>query len=162
MKSQRQEKILSIIQSHTITTQEELQSHLQEAGFHATQATISRDIKELRLVKALSSAGNYYYTTPVQKEPEATVLNIDFVFLESIRSVDFAGNFVVVKCYAGMANAVCVAVDTGTWDGLVGTIAGDDTIFLLLRTQRQAEEFAVFLRELVAKAKASRRQIGKD
>ncbi|MCI8652577.1 MAG: arginine repressor [Angelakisella sp.] len=162
MKSQRQEKILSIIQSHTITTQEELQSHLQEAGFHATQATISRDIKELRLVKALSSAGNYYYTTPVQKEPEATVLNIDFVFLESIRSVDFAGNFVVVKCYAGMANAVCVAVDTGTWDGLVGTIAGDDTIFLLLRTQRQAEEFAEFLRELVAKAKASRRQIGKD
>jgi transcriptional regulator of arginine metabolism len=162
VKSQRQEKILSIIQSHTITTQEELQSHLQEAGFHATQATISRDIKELRLVKALSSAGNYYYTTPVQKEPEATVLNIDFVFLESIRSVDFAGNFVVVKCYAGMANAVCVAVDTGTWDGLVGTIAGDDTIFLLLRTQRQAEEFAEFLRELVAKAKASRRQIGKD
>ncbi len=162
MKSQRQEKILSIIQSHTITTQEELQSHLQEAGFHATQATISRDIKELRLVKALSSAGNYYYTTPVQKEPEATALNIDFVFLESIRSVDFAGNFVVVKCYAGMANAVCVAVDTGTWDGLVGTIAGDDTIFLLLRTQRQAEEFAEFLRELVAKAKASRRQIGKD
>lgn len=162
MKSQRQEKILSIIQSHTITTQEELQSHLQEAGFHATQATISRDIKELRLVKALSSAGNYYYTTPVQKEPEATALNIDFVFLESIRSVDFAGNFVVVKCYAGMANAVCVAVDTGTWDGLVGTIAGDDTIFLLLRTQRQAEEFAEFLRELVAKAKASRRQTGKD
>ena len=98
----------------------------------------------------------------MQKEPEATVLNIDFVFLESIRSVDFAGNFVVVKCYAGMANAVCVAVDTGTWDGLVGTIAGDDTIFLLLRTQRQAEEFAEFLRELVAKAKASRRQIGKD
>ena len=162
MKSQRQEKILSIIQSHTLTTQEELQSHLQEAGFHATQATISRDIKELRLVKALSSAGNYYYTTPVQKEPEATALNIDFVFLESIRSVDFAGNFVVVKCYAGMANAVCVAVDTGTWDGLVGTIAGDDTIFLLLRTQRQAEEFAEFLRELVAKAKASRRQTGKD
>ena len=158
MKSKRQEKILGIIKSYTVTTQEELQSLLQEAGFHATQATISRDIKELRLVKALSPTGNYYYTTPMPKEPEAAALNLDYVFLESIRSVDFAGNFVVVKCYAGMANAVCVAVDTGTWDGLVGTIAGDDTIFLLLRTQRQAEEFADFLQKTVAKAKASRRQ----
>ena len=84
-------------------------------------------------------------------------LDIDFVFLESIRSVDFAGNFVVVKCYAGMANAVCVAVDNGSWEGLVGTIAGDDTIFLLLRTQRQAEEFAEFLKATVAKAKVSRK-----
>ena len=158
MKSQRQEKILSIIQNHTVTTQEELQSYLSQAGFDATQATISRDIKELRLIKTLSSTGSYYYTTSVQKEPEAAALNIDFVFLESIRSVDFAGNFVVVKCYSGMANAVCVAVDTGQWDGLVGTIAGDDTIFLLPRTQRQAEEFADFLRKTVEKAKAARRQ----
>ena len=161
MKSQRQEKILGIIQNHTVTTQEELQSLLREAGFHATQATISRDIKELRLVKALSSTGSYYYTTPVPKEPEAAALNLDYVFLESIRSVDFAGNFVVVKCYAGMANAVCVAVDTGSWDGLVGTIAGDDTIFLLLRTQRQAEEFADYLQKTVAKAKGARRQAEK-
>ncbi len=158
MKSQRQEKILSIIQNHTVTTQEELQSYLSQAGFDATQATISRDIKELRLIKTLSSTGSYYYTTSVQKESEAAALNIDFVFLESIRSVDFAGNFVVVKCYSGMANAVGVAVDTGQWDGLVGTIAGDDTIFLLLRTQRQAEEFADFLRKTVEKAKAARRQ----
>ena len=157
MKSKRQEKILGIIKSYTVTTQEELQSLLQEAGFHATQATISRDIKELRLVKALSPTGNYYYTTPIQKEPEAAALNLDYVFLESIRSVDFAGNFVVVKCYAGMANAVCVAVDNGSWEGLVGTIAGDDTIFLLLRTQRQAEEFAEFLKATVAKAKVSRK-----
>ena len=109
-----------------------------------------------------SSPSNFTQTplthSPIQKEPEAAALNLDYVFLESIRSVDFAGNFVVVKCYAGMANAVCVAVDTGTWDGLVGTIAGDDTIFLLLRTQRQAEEFADFLQKTVAKAKASRRQ----
>ncbi len=158
MKSQRQEKILSIIQNHTVTTQEELQSYLSQAGFDATQATISRDIKELRLIKTLSSTGSYYYTTSVQKEPEVYFLNLGFVFLESIRSVDFAGNFVVVKCYSGMANAVCVAVDTGQWDGLVGTIAGDDTIFLLLRTQRQAEEFADFLRKTVEKAKAARRQ----
>ena len=162
MKSQRQEKILSIIQNHTVTTQEELQSYLSQAGFDATQATISRDIKELRLIKTLSSTGSYYYTTSVQKEPEAAALNIDFVFLESIRSVDFAGNFVVVKCYSGMANAVCVAGDTAQdalqFPEVVGCIAGDDTIFLLLRTQRQAEEFADFLRKTVEKAKAARRQ----
>ena len=145
MKSKRQEKILSIIQHNTVTTQEELQLRLAEAGFHATQATISRDIRELRLVKALSPTGGHYYTLPVQKQADAVALDIDFVFLESIRSVDFAGNFVVVKCYAGMAN------------GLVGTIAGDDTIFLLLRTQRQAEEFAEFLKATVAKAKVSRK-----
>lgn len=157
MKKKRQEKILSIIQNHNITTQEELQARLLDAGFSATQATISRDIKELRLVKALSSTGSYYYTVPMQKQPESMALNIDFVFLESIRSVDYAGNFVVVKCYSGMANAVCVAVDTGSWDGLVGTIAGDDTIFLLLRTERQAEEFAGFLQETVSKAKSVRK-----
>lgn len=158
MKNNRQAMILEIISQENIETQEQLLAKLQERGINSTQATISRDIKELRLVKALSPTGNYYYTTPIQKEPEAAALNLDYVFLESIRSVDFAGNFVVVKCYAGMANAVCVAVDTGTWDGLVGTIAGDDTIFLLLRTQRQAEEFADFLQKTVAKAKASRRQ----
>lgn len=157
MKNNRQAMILEIISQENIETQEQLLSRLQERGINSTQATISRDIKELRLVKALSSAGSYYYTTPVQKEPEAAALNLDYVFLESIRSVDFAGNFVVVKCYAGMANAVCVAVDTGSWDGLVGTIAGDDTIFLLLRTQRQAEEFADYLQKTVAKAKNARR-----
>ena len=157
MKSKRQEKILSIIQHNTVTTQEELQLRLAEAGFHATQATISRDIREMRLVKTLSPSGSYYYSVPSQKHPEAEALNIDSVFLESIRSVDFAGNFVVVKCHSGMANAVCVAVDTGGWNGLVGTIAGDDTIFLLMRTQHQAEEFAVFLQERVTKAKAARK-----
>ncbi len=157
MKQQRQEKILSIIQSQSVTTQEELQARLAEAGFAATQATISRDIREMRLVKTLSPSGSYYYSVPSQKHPEAEALNIDSGFLESIRSVDFAGNFVVVKCHSGMANAVCVAVDTGGWNGLVGTIAGDDTIFLLMRTQHQAEEFAVFLQERVTKAKAARK-----
>ena len=157
MKSKRQEKILSIIQHNTVTTQEELQLRLAEAGFHATQATISRDIREMRLVKTLSPSGSYYYSVPSQKHPEAEALNIDSVFLESIRSVDFAGNFVVVKCHSGIANAVCVAVDTGGWNGLVGTIAGDDTIFLLMRTQHQAEEFAVFLPARATKAKAARK-----
>ena len=157
MKNDRQAKILEIIEREPIDTQEQLQIRLQEQGITCTQATISRDIREMRLVKTLSPSGSYYYSVPSQKHPEAEALNIDSVFLESIRSVDFAGNFVVVKCHSGMANAVCVAVDTGGWNGLVGTIAGDDTIFLLMRTQHQAEEFAVFLQERVTKAKAARK-----
>lgn len=157
MKEKRQEKILSIIQSHSVTTQEELQALLSDAGFSATQATISRDIRELRLIKALSPTGGYYYTVPLEKQMDSMTLDIDPVFLESIKTVDFAGNFVVVKCWSGMANAICVAVDTAGWDGLVGTIAGDDTIFMLLRTQRQAEEFSIFLQGLVEKARSARK-----
>ena len=134
MKTRRHAKILELIKEHDIDTQDELLRYLRESGFDVTQATVSRDIKELRLVKALSPTGNYYYTLPMEKQPEVLSLNIDYVFLESIKSVDFAGNFVVVKCFPGMANAVCVAVDTGTWDGLVGTIAGDDTIMCAIRS----------------------------
>lgn len=155
MKGKRQEKILDIIRGHTVTTQEELQARLADAGFSATQATISRDIRELRLIKALSPAGGYYYTLP--PEPEALSLDIDPVFLDAITAVDHAGNFAVVKCYSGMANAVCVAIDTAGWEGLVGTIAGDDTIFLLLRSERRAEVFADFLWKLVEKARSARK-----
>ena len=95
-------------------------------------------------MKALSPTGNYYYTLPMEKQPEVLSLNIDYVFLESIKSVDFAGNFVVVKCFPGMANAVCVAVDTGTWDGLVGTIAGDEDVYKRQgQTCRDAGENAI-------------------
>ncbi len=153
MKAKRQSKILELIASHTITTQEELQSLLETAGYSATQATISRDIKELRLIKTLSPSGSYYYALAPVQEREAIPVSLNSVFLESVRHVDFAGNLVVVKCFTGMANAVCATIDTGTWGGLVGTIAGDDTIFLLMRTELQAEEFAQYLRELTEKAK---------
>lgn len=151
MKAKRQNKILELIAAHTVTTQEELQSLLEKSGFTATQATISRDIKELRLVKALSPSGGYYYTAVPNQEREAIPVNLNSVFLESVRSVDHAGNFVVVKCFTGMANAVCATIDTGFWNGLVGTIAGDDTIFLLMRTELNAEEFAQQLRDLTSR-----------
>lgn len=152
MKAKRQGKILELIASHTVTTQEELQSLLEKAGYPATQATISRDIKELRLIKTLSSSGGYYYTLVPAQEREVPTVNLNSVFLESVRQVDFAGNLVVVKCLTGMANAVCATIDNGSWSGLVGTIAGDDTIFLLMRTETQAQEFAQYLRELAERA----------
>ena len=156
MKTKRQEKILEIIAAHAVTTQDELQSLLERAGYRATQATISRDIKELRLVKTLSAAGHYYYArVPVQNREELSI-NLTSIFFESVERIDYSGNIVVVKCKTGMANAVCATIDTGTWEGLVGTIAGDDTIFLLMRSELSAEDFVGYLQEIVERSKASR------
>lgn len=145
MKALRHKKILEIIGEKTITTQEELQKHLEEEGFSTTQATISRDIKDLRLIKALSSNGSYYYTTAHSKIDSALEFNLSTIFMESIKSVDYAGYMVSIKCYSGLANAVCASIDNGSWDGLVGTIAGDDTIFLLLKSEPQAKEFCEYI-----------------
>ena len=149
MKAKRHSKILEIIDSHVVTTQEELQSYLEAEGISATQATISRDIKELRLIKTLSPTGTYYYTTTPEKAAQEFPVNINSVFLESIRSVDSAGNFVVIRCHTGMANAVCMTIDNGTWNGLMGTIAGDDTIFMLMRNEHSAQEFAAYVKGII-------------
>ncbi|MEG2074251.1 MAG: arginine repressor [Angelakisella sp.] len=153
MKSVRHEAILDILSKNTVTTQEDLQALLAGRGFSTTQATISRDIREMRLIKALTPSGSYAYTTPHEKLAMPLPLNINSVFLESIKTVDHAGNFVVVKCFSGMANAVCASIDNGKWDGLVGTIAGDDTIFLLLRSEEAAGEFSEYLLQTIRKDK---------
>ena len=152
MKAKRQSKILDIIAAHTVTTQEELQNYLAQEGFSATQATISRDIREMRLIKALSPNGTYYYTVPQERKPETFTVNVNSVFMESVKTVDHAGNFVVVKCFTGMANAVCATIDNISWNGLVGTIAGDDTLFLLLRSEHNAEELAAYLSQITGRS----------
>ena len=152
MKAKRQSKILDIIAARTVTTQEELQNYLAQEGFSATQATISRDIREMRLIKALSPNGTYYYTVPQERKPETFTVNVNSVFMESVKTVDHAGNFVVVKCFTGMANAVCATIDNISWNGLVGTIAGDDTIFLLLRSEHNAEELAAYLSQITGRS----------
>ena len=141
MKSQRQEKILSIIQSHTITTQEELQSHLQEAGFHATQATISRDIKELRLVKELTGTGSYRYAQSDRKVSAASDTRLRNIFKEGVVSVDVAQNIVVVRTMPGLASAACSALDAMDIEGMVGSLAGDDTGILIMRDNSFAQQF---------------------
>ena len=100
MKATRHAKILELIQNHTVTTQEELQSLLEANGFYATQATISRDIRDLRLVKVLSPSGIYYYTQSNTAPADTLQLSGDSVFMRSIRSVDCAGNIVVIKTIA--------------------------------------------------------------
>lgn len=137
MKTGRQQKILELIKDKIIDTQEELLRLLRECGYDVTQATVSRDIKELRLVKTLDSGGRYRYTSQ-QHDPSDLSSRFKTIFNESVVSVDSAQNIVCVKCYNGMAQAVCTALDNVQFEGVIGTLAGEDTIFLLCRNEENA------------------------
>ncbi len=137
MKAKRHSKILEIIQAHYVETQEELLKLLKNEGFEATQATVSRDIKELRLQKTQSKDGKYYYATKLNiKSNEKTSFNS--LFSSTVLHVDYAGNMIILKTTSGMAQGVCVTIDNLEWSGIVGTIAGDDTIFIVARNSSVA------------------------
>jgi transcriptional regulator of arginine metabolism len=141
MKNQRQAKIMEIISTKDIETQEQLLLALQEAGFYSTQATISRDIRELRLTKISCGFGVYKYVVNTQETHthSAKYLNI---LKETVTSVDHAGNIVVVKTYAGMAQAAAAALDSMGWTEIIGSIAGDDTIMLVVRSVDASRVFS--------------------
>ncbi len=141
MKSERHAKILEIISNYGVDTQEELLKLLNDSGYSVTQATVSRDIKELRLLKAQSTDGGYRYVAGTKPQSGDMLGKFHNVFSQSIRDVDAVGNMVVIKCFSGMANAVAAAMDAMEWDGVVGTLAGDDTIFVLMRTEKAGENF---------------------
>ncbi len=151
MKSKRHTAILGLISEHDIDTQEELLNRLHKLGFSVTQATVSRDIKELRLIKAQSPDGGYHYTTGANAESVDISFKFHAIFSESVLNIDYAGNTIVVKCYTGMANAACAALDSIDWKGVVGTIAGDDTIFILMRDEAGAAEFVQQLSKLIGR-----------
>ena len=151
MKIKRQEKIIELIEKYNIDTQEELLRRLRGAGFDVTQATVSRDIKELRLIKTLSGDGRYRYATSAEELSSDMSFKFLSIFSESVKTVDYAGNIVVVKCYTGMANAACAALDSIHWNGVVGTLAGDDTIFVLIRSEHRALELVGELKKLMNK-----------
>ncbi len=131
--------ILKLIALYDIATQEELLEKLRENGFDATQATVSRDIKELRLVKQMNKNGGYSYVEG-KSETEEYLSKFNVIFSHSVISSDYAGNITVIKCHTGMAQAACATFENMQWEGLVGTIAGDDTIFALCRTEALAKE----------------------
>lgn len=139
MKYSRHAKILEIIENNVVETQEELVEKLKELGFEVTQATVSRDIKELRLVKVLSEDGRYKYA-PISHEENALSNKLLKIFAEAFVSSDYANNIVVVKTLPGMAQAVASAIDSMKWPEIVGTIAGDDTIMIVCRAEKIAEE----------------------
>ena len=150
MKKKRLELILKVIEQQDIYTQEELLSALKEHGLDVTQATVSRDIKELGLIKSMGRNGKYRYTVPKSVDNESSK-SFHSIIAPSVLWVDSALNTVVIKCYAGMAQAVCAAFDTMELNGVVGTLAGDDTIFVLCRTEELALELVQNVRNMILK-----------
>jgi len=150
MKKKRLELILKVIEQQDISTQEELLTALKEHGLDVTQATVSRDIKELGLIKSMGRNGKYRYTAPKAVDNE-TAKSFHSIIAPSVLWVDSALNTVVIKCYAGMAQAVCAAFDTMELNGVVGTLAGDDTIFVLCRTEELAAELVQNVRNMISK-----------
>lgn len=136
MKISRHSKILEIIESNIIETQEELAEQLKKSGISVTQATVSRDIKELRLIKVLTEDGKYKYAA--MKEQDSMLSERLFrTFKETVLSVDYSGNIIVVKTFSGAANAAGEAIDAFDVKEIVGSVAGDNTIFVLVRNEEQ-------------------------
>ena len=141
MKSKRQAEILHIIEEMDVETQDQLLSALRERGVNSTQATISRDIKELHLVKELTSYGTYKYAVSGRKASLNAAGRLRTIFKEGVTSFDRAQNIVVIKTMPGLASAACAAIDGMEINGLVGSLAGDDTALLIMRDNSQAEAF---------------------
>jgi transcriptional regulator of arginine metabolism len=139
MKYNRQAKILEIIEAEVIETQEEIADRLKELGMDVTQATISRDIKELRLIKVMTSDGRYKYA-PFSETENVVYNRLMKVFTESYVSSDYANNIVIVKTLPGMAQASASAIDSLKWPEIVGSIAGDDTVMIICRAEKIAED----------------------
>ena len=141
MKSKRQAKIMEIISTTNVETQEQLLQELQEAGFTSTQATISRDIKELRIVKELTNFGNYRYTTAAKEVPNTFSTRLNTIFRECVTNFDYAQNIIVIHTLPGLANAAASAVDAMNMSVVLGTLAGDDTVFIVMRDTNAAAAF---------------------
>lgn len=138
-KSDRQRKIVELINEHNISTQTELTNKLIEAGFDVTQATTSRDLQEMRIMKVSLSDGTYKYA--IAKETDIRINDkLQTVFEQCLVSVDYAMNTVVLKTISGAAQAVGYALDSFTWEEIIGSIAGDDTVMIVVRNEKSAKQ----------------------
>lgn len=141
MKSKRQAEILRIIEDVDVETQDQLLSELKARGLTSTQATISRDIKELHLIKKLTGYGTYKYAVSGRKTSMNIAGRLRTIFKEGVTSFDRAQNIVVLKTMPGLASAACAAIDGMEISDLVGSLAGDDTAVLIMRDSEKAEAF---------------------
>ncbi|MBQ7605787.1 MAG: arginine repressor [Firmicutes bacterium] len=149
MRYSRQNKILDIITNNEIETQEKLAQMLKESGFEVTQATISRDIRELQLVKILTPEGKYKYAVSASQDMPVTNRFIQ-IFRGTVRSVASSGNIIVVKTLSGCANAAAEAIDNINLNHTVGSVAGDNTIFILVDDPANVEGLVRQLNETMA------------
>ena len=149
MKSKRQEQILALIQDHDIETQEQLLDELKKSGFQATQATISRDIKQLRIIKELGPNGTYRYVSSPKPVEHAFSAKLNMIFRQCVTSIDYAQNLIVIKTMPGLANAACSAIDKLELPEMLGTLAGDDTCVGIMRDNASAATFCAEIREQI-------------
>ena len=149
MKNQRQSKIMEIISNKNVETQEQLLQELRSSGFRSTQATISRDIKELRIVKELTSFGTYRYAASTSEVSGTFSGKLNTIFRECITSFDYAQNMIVVHTLPGLASAAASAVDAMSLSVVLGTLAGDDTVFIVMRDNNAAAAFCGEIRNLL-------------
>lgn len=147
-RTSRQTKILEIISKKDIETQEELVAELKKANFNVTQATVSRDIKELGLIKVLGESRKYKYA--LEKTGNSNIsVKLTNLFRESVISIDSANNLIVVKTLSGSANAAAVMVDKSGYDGVLGCIAGDDTFLIVCRNEEVVEKVLQKLHDII-------------
>lgn len=150
MKSNRQAKLLELIKNNAIITQEEIQSRLEKMGFKVTQSTVSRDIKELRIIKGHDINGVYRYIAAENSEnSEQSVEHYRDLFARSVKSIDYSFNCVVIKCYNGMASSACVAADIMCGNKMLGSLAGEDTIFIVTKGEEQSKDLVAELKKLL-------------
>lgn len=147
MKRKRHELILKLIEEYPITTQDELLKYLFDRGFDVTQATVSRDIKELNLIKTSDNDGNYRYGVS-QNEQQKTRERYDSILSSSVIKISYACNMICVTCHTGMAQAACFAIDKIKNEKIIGTLAGDDTIFIMCKSEEDARDVCRILKEL--------------
>ena len=148
MKSKRQMKIIEIIEKNDIETQEELIMRLREAGYEVTQATISRDIRELKLVKSISEGGIYKYQLPKEDRKDASLL-YNSAFATSIKSVRYSGNNMVIRTYPGLANAVAAGFDAIDDKNILGCVAGDDTIIAVVSDPEITKDICDYINQII-------------
>ncbi len=149
MKNDRQNKILAIIAREDIDTQEALLERLQQEGIRCTQATISRDIKQLHLIKEPIGRGRYRYAVSIHRKSLNVADKLLTIFRESVTSIDFAQNIVVIKTLSGLASAACEAVDSMKVSYMVGSLAGENTVLLVMRDNESAEIFCEEIKEML-------------
>ena len=149
MKLDRQSVIMDIINERDIETQNQLMEALAEKGLKSTQATLSMDIREMRLVKELGPRGNYRYVAAAKQDNSDLDVRLKKIFRESVVSYDVAQNILVIKTLPGLAPAACSALDGMNIDGLVGTIAGDDTAFLAMKDNNAATTLYKEIEQLI-------------
>lgn len=149
MKTKRQDKILELITEFEIETQEELIFYLNKFGFDATQATISRDIRELKLTKIIGSTGNYRYATHDKIAAPAVAPKFNGVLVDSIIKVSYANNIIVLKTFPGLANAIGSGIDAIHSPDILGCVAGDDTVIIVLKNEEAAKDVSEKLKQMM-------------